>query len=308
MPPESQWQVLCGFKRAQSRVHVPVTPQQPQQPPPAPVTMPESEGAHEEPPVGEISADPPHSDVCDHDQFADPSQDLPALWRSTRVRRPIDRLAFTTQLSRRYHDEDELFSFQALCPMGTWREPDPLLAMAASNNPDIMYLHEAMREPDRKEFLRAMVKEVKAQMENGNFTIIRRDAAPAGAQILPAVWAMRRKRHIKTREVYKWKARLNIDGSRMIQGVHYDESYAPVATWGSIRFLLALVLKHGWHTKQIDFVAAYTQAPVERELYMEIPKGFLVSEGGKSTDYIMRVERNIYGQKQAGRVWNHFLA
>ena len=44
--------------------------------------------------------------------------------------------------------------------------------MAASNNLDIMYLHETMHEPDQREFLRAMVKEVKAQMENGNFTII----------------------------------------------------------------------------------------------------------------------------------------
>ena len=29
---------------------------------------------------------------------------------------------------------------------------------------------------------------------------------PKNATLLPAMWQMKRKRHIKTREVYKWKA------------------------------------------------------------------------------------------------------
>jgi hypothetical protein len=33
---------------------------------------------------------------------------------------------------------------------------------------------------------------------------------------------------------------------------------------------------HNWHSKQLDFLLAYTQTPVERELYMEIPKGAAV--------------------------------
>jgi hypothetical protein len=39
---------------------------------------------------------------------------------------------------------------------------------------------------------------------------------------------------------------------------------------------------------------------------MKIPKGFELSEG-HSDDYDMQLHRNVYGQKQAGRVWNHFL-
>ena len=30
---------------------------------------------------------------------------------------------------------------------------------------------------------------------------------------------------------------------------------------------------HDWHTKQLDYVAVLPQAPVEREVYMKIPKG-----------------------------------
>jgi len=42
----------------------------------------------------------------------------------------------------------------------------------------------------------------------------------------------------------------------MKEGVHYDETYAPVASWNSIRMLLTLSAVHGWHTKQIDYVLA----------------------------------------------------
>jgi hypothetical protein len=117
---------------------------------------------------------------------------------------------------------------------------------------------------------------------------------------------MRRKRDIKTRAIKKYKARLNIDGSRMKYGKHYDQTYAPVASWNSIKTLLIMSALHGWHTKQIDYVLAFPQAPVEREIFMEIPRGFRMSDGS-TKDYVLKLHRNIYGQKQAGRVWNKYL-
>ena len=137
----------------------------------------------------------------------------------------------------------------------------------------------------------------------GNFSIIHQSEVQEGAEVLPAVWAMRCKCRIKTQEVYKWKAQLNFDGSRMIKGVHYDESFAPVASWGAIRLLLIMVLMHGWSTRQIDYDSAYTQAQVERELYMDIPKGFQIKQEDKS-QYTLKIHKNIYGQKQASRVWD----
>ncbi|KAL7481443.1 hypothetical protein ACHAW6_007124 [Cyclotella cf. meneghiniana] len=51
---------------------------------------------------------------------------------------------------------------------------------------------------------------------------------------------------------------------------------------------------------------AYTQAPIETDLYMEIPHGIETTEGN-TKDYVLQLLANIYGQKQAGRVWNHYL-
>ena len=179
---------------------------------------------------------------------------------------------------------------------------DQLIAMKASTDPDIMYLHQALRQPDKIKFIEAMKKEVQDQMDNGNYTVVERAKVPQGKSILPAVWQMRRKRDIKTQAVKKYKARLNIDNSRMKKGIHYDQTYSPVASWNSIRLVLSLIAAFGWHTQQIDYVLAFPQAPVEKEIYMEVPKGFEVDG-----DCVLRLNRNVYGQKQAGRVWNKYL-
>ena len=92
---------------------------------------------------------------------------------------------------------------------------DPLLAYKATADPDTMYLHEAMKQKDWSEFRIAMQKEIKDRMKDNNFSIIHKSKIPHKAMVLPAVWALRRKRCIKTDRIKKYKARLNIDGSRM---------------------------------------------------------------------------------------------
>jgi Reverse transcriptase (RNA-dependent DNA polymerase) len=58
---------------------------------------------------------------------------------------------------------------------------------------------------------------------------------------------------------------------------------------------------YGWETVQIDFIIAYTQADVECDLYMKIPKGFTIKGGNRDT-HLIQLLKNLYGQKQAGCV------
>ena len=71
------------------------------------------------------------------------------------------------------------------------------------------------------------------------------------------VWAMRRKRQIDTREVYNWKARLNVHGGQQEHGVNFWETYAPVVSWQTLRLFFIHSILKGWHSKQMDFVLAY---------------------------------------------------
>ena len=151
-----------------------------------------------------------------------------------------------------------------------------------------------------------MDTEIKDQLANGNFNVMKKSQVPKDTQILPTVWQMRRKRDIMTGKITKYKARLNVDGSRMKQGIHYNETYVPVANWSTVRLVMTLVTAFNWHTVQLDYVQAFPQAPVEKPIYLKIPIGFRMSKGHPN-DYVLQVNRNVYGQKQASRIWNKHL-
>jgi hypothetical protein len=51
---------------------------------------------------------------------------------------------------------------------------------------------------------------------------------------------------------------------------------------------------------------ACPQAPIEMDIYMELPQGIQTAQRN-SKNHMLKLEKNIYGQKQAGRVWNSFL-
>ncbi len=97
--------------------------------------------------------------------------------------------------------------------------------------------------------------------------LVKRSELPEGATFLSSVWQMKRKRKPSTGEISKYKARMNVDGSQMIKGLHYEETYAPVVQWATIRFFISLAILSNWHTRQLDFVLAFTQADIERERF-----------------------------------------
>ena len=77
-------------------------------------------------------------------------------------------------------------------------------------------------------------------------------------------------------------------------------------TWQTVRLFLILSILLGWQSRQLDFVMAYPQAPAEMPLYMKLPQGYKRNGITRKT-YALKLLRNVYGQKQAGRVWNKFM-
>jgi hypothetical protein len=88
--------------------------------------------------------------------------------------------------------------------------------------------------------------------------------------------------------------------------MNYFETYAPVVTWFAIRLMIIFGIIFCWALRQVDFVMAYPQAPIKMDIYMELPQGIQTAHGN-SKEHVLKLEKNIYGQNQAGRVWNSFL-
>ena len=93
-----------------------------------------------------------------------------------------------------------MFCLPVMFPTDTTQDVKNLLiAYTASSNPDVMYLNEAMKEHDKKQFIETMLKEVQSQMTGSHYIIMKRSQVPEGAQIFPLVWAMQ-KRESKPRK------------------------------------------------------------------------------------------------------------
>ncbi len=78
--------------------------------------------------------------------------------------------------------------------------------------------------------------------------------------------------------------------------MNYYEIYAPVVTWFAIRLIITFSIIFNWALRQVDFIMAYPQAPIEEDIYMELPQG-IETATGNSKDHILKLLKNIYGQK-----------
>ncbi|KAK1691971.1 hypothetical protein QYE76_008668 [Lolium multiflorum] len=96
------------------------------------------------------------------------------------------------------------------------------------------------------------------------------------------------------------KARLVAQGYSQVEGVDYDETFAPVARLESIRILLAYAAHHGFKLQQMDVKSAFLNGPLHEEVYVKQPSGF---EDPHFPEHVLKINKALYGLKQAPRAW-----
>jgi len=172
-----------------------------------------------------------------------------------------------------------------------------------------------LKAPDHPAFVTAQVPEIQGLHDTGVFSYHRVETLPPQARLLNAIWSYRRKRS-PAGLLLKHKARVCTDGSQQQYGVDYWETYAPVVSWSTVRLLLSLASTHSWHSSQIDFAQAFTQPPIAEDIYMKIPQGWYVENNTlqqhsnpkyRDVEHYIKLEKSLYGIKQAARAWFHFL-
>lgn len=120
--------------------------------------------------------------------------------------------------------------------------------------------------------------------------------------VLPSVWAFKCKR-FPDGLVRKLKARFCVRGDCQIDGVDVFDTFAPVVSWTTVRLLLILSVVLKLSTTQVDYTAAFVQAPLgeHEEVFVEMPRGFKVA--GK----VLQLKRALYGLKQSPKTWFEHL-
>jgi hypothetical protein len=74
------------------------------------------------------------------------------------------------------------------------------------------------------------------------------------------------------------KARLVAKGYSQVEGLDFDETYAPIARLDLIHILNAYATYHDFKLYQMDVKSAFLNGPIKEEVYVEQTTGFEDSE------------------------------
>jgi Reverse transcriptase (RNA-dependent DNA polymerase) len=155
---------------------------------------------------------------------------------------------------------------------------------------------EAMEAEDAKQWELAMQKEYESIMKNETWTLVPR---PKDAKVVKSRWVLR------TKDNGMYKARFCAKGFTQRWGEDYDETFAPVAKYTSIRTLLAILAGRKAKIHQMDVNTAFLYSLLDEIVYVEQPEGFITP--GKE-DYVCLLRKALYGLKQSPRAWFHVIA
>ena len=97
-----------------------------------------------------------------------------------------------------------------------------------------------------------------------------------------------------------YKAKLTAKGYCQRQAIDYDETFSPLAMLKSKRILLAIAAHCDYEIWKMDEKTAFLEGNPSKDVCMTQSKVFTIGNGDK----VCKLQRSIYGLKQASRSWN----
>lgn len=122
---------------------------------------------------------------------------------------------------------------------------------------------------------------------------------PEGKSVVTSRWLYKIK-YAADGSIEKYKVRFVARGFSQIEGVDYEETFAPVARYTSIRSIISIAAEMGWSIHQMDVKTAFLNGIIQEEVYIEQPQGF---EQHERETHVCRLKKALYGLKQAPRAW-----
>jgi hypothetical protein len=145
-----------------------------------------------------------------------------------------------------------------------------------------------------------MEQEIASLHANHTWTLL---DLPPGHKAIPVKWVYKLKSGLVGTPP-KYKARLVVRGDRQHEGLDYQETFAPVVKWSTMRLVVSMAAQRGWPIHHLDVKCAYLNGPITDAVFLQQPPGF-VSPGREHL--VCCVHRAIYALRQSARAWNETI-
>ena len=122
---------------------------------------------------------------------------------------------------------------------------------------------------------------------------------PKDKRVIDTKWILKNKQN-GNGVIIRNKARLVAQGYSKIQGIDYEDTFAPVDILEPIRVLLAIICSLRITLYQMDVKSAFLNEILSEKVYVEQPKGF---KNLKFPNHVYRLKKTLYGLKKARKSW-----
>ena len=142
---------------------------------------------------------------------------------------------------------------------------------------------------------------------------IPREKLPQEVKVFPSVIACRIKE--KGKHLYKFETRHCVNGAPMVQGIHFDFSYAPTASQMIVKALSADEAATGKHLSIVDVENCFQNdtIPADKRIFITAPPLYLEwfkrtypeikIDEASDKKYVLQTINGMQGRKDAGRNW-----
>ena len=157
---------------------------------------------------------------------------------------------------------------------GEWWNFVEEASVAVSDIEEPKTIEEALSGLNSKQWSKATKKEIDSLSKKETWELV---DLPSGKNIVGSKWIFKHKRDANG-NINRFKARLVAQGYTQEYGLDYDEVFAPVAKYNSIRTVLAIANELDLEVNQMDVKTAFLNGDLDCEIYMNQPEGFIDPE------------------------------
>ena len=173
-------------------------------------------------------------------------------------------------------------------------------AFTAQSDNEPQSYREAMA--DSTKWCAAINSELDSHIENGTWEA---GEVPPGRREISSKWVFKTK--VNADGSLRYTARLVVRGLERREGLNYQETFAQVAKFPTLRVLLALAAHFNWQKHHMDVKTTFLYPELKETVYMTPPEGygeFLPDH--KPIPKMLKLLNCLYGLKQALFKWyNH---